>query len=47
MGLRAVEVNGDGEAYHRYRRQQVQERLYGFSVEAGEATEEWAFKLAA
>jgi hypothetical protein len=47
LALRAVEVNGDWEAYHRYRRQERHLRLYGRSLEEVEPLEEQTLRLAA
>lgn len=47
LGLRAVEVNGDWAAYHRYRRRQRHQRLYGGVAPVIVTPEEQVMKLAA
>jgi hypothetical protein len=47
LALRAVDLNGDWAAYHRYRRRQRHGRRYGRSLEQVEAPEEQALRSAA
>ena len=50
LGLRAVWTNGDWDAYHRHRREQRHQRLYGRPLETLEATdrlEEQMWRMAA
>lgn len=47
LALRAVHVNGDWQAYHRYRRQRRHRRLYGHPLDQADDPEEQTLRLAA
>ncbi|HSR54542.1 MAG TPA: ISKra4 family transposase [Acidobacteriota bacterium] len=47
LALRAIDLNGDWEAYHTYRRAQRHLRLYGCSLEQVETPEEQTLRWAA